>query len=77
MQCARVNNDMVYNASKYSEGKDREKFAVRSHFNFYTAVALALIIIAGNLKLFTPDVFIALFVATLVGLGVKLGYDLK
>lgn len=76
-QCARVNNDMVLNAERYAEPKERADIAKRSNFNFYMVVILALVVILAALRIFPNEVILSLFVAGLTGLGVKLGYELK
>jgi hypothetical protein len=49
----------------------------RALFNFYAVAVLCLVIVVRYLKLIEPDLFIALLVGVVGGLGFKLAVEVK
>jgi len=75
----KVHAHTLLNIDKFGSDNDKKLLTARqSIFNFYIVVGIALTILSAYLKIFnSSEVFVALFVSELIGLGVKLTFDLK
>lgn len=77
-QARRVTNDIAANAGQFGDDNEKKKQTVfRAIFNFYITLATIVVLVCGLFDLFPRELFIALLVALLTGLGVKMGYDIK
>lgn len=77
-QARRMASDVVSNAEKIGgDGWKKLSAVQRATFNFYLVLALVLITAIRFLELIESQLYVALVIGILTGLGVKLSAELK
>jgi hypothetical protein len=72
-QARLVTKDIIANVDKFgSDNKGKRIVANKAVFNFYLVLGAIIVIVTGALKLIGIELFVALLVAILAGLGIKL-----
>lgn len=77
-QARLVTKDIIASIDKFgSDNKGKRIVANKAVFNFYLVLAAIIVIVTGALKLIGIELFVALLVAILTGLGIKLTTEIR
>ncbi|EKD55536.1 MAG: hypothetical protein ACD_59C00131G0008 [uncultured bacterium] len=73
-----VTKNVIISTEKFGAAPEqKEKAIFKALHYFYIGYAINIILIAGALKLINNELFIALFTASLMALGIKISSEIK